>query len=87
MMARISYPLIKLLGVQGKHLDIIPTTKGFNLTELYTKKFDYLGSILYDKKWKKYVLVRLDDNMQMSRDCLNEAFDMVEKYWKKKSED
>ena len=72
---------IKILGREGKKIDIIPTTNGMNLTEIYDKKFEYLGSILYDKKWKKYVLVDLDDNMQVSLDCLEEAFKMTEEYW------
>lgn len=83
-MKRRSYPLIKLLGKQGKIIDIIPTTNGMNLTEIYTKNFEYLGSILYDKKWKRYVLIRLDDKMQMSLDCLKESFEMTEEYWKNK---
>jgi len=83
--ARRSYSAIKLLGVEGKRVSIIPTTKGMNLTELYSKREGldgYMGAILYDKKWKKYVLVDLDKDFQMSRDCINEAFDMVEEYWK-----
>ena len=85
-MGRQSYSAINLLGVEGKRVSIIPTTKGMNLTELYSKKEGlngYMGAILYDKRWKKYVLVDLDKDFQMSRDCLNEAFDMVEEYWKK----
>lgn len=84
--ARRSYSAIRFLGVEGKRVSIIPTTKGMNLTELYSKKEginSYMGTILYDKRWKKYVLVDLDKDFQMSRDCINEAFDMVEKYWKK----
>lgn len=85
--ARRSYSTIKLLGVEGKKVNIIPTTKGMNLTELYSKKeginTGYMGAILFDKKWKKYVLVDLQKDFQMSRDCINEAFDMVEEYWKK----
>lgn len=87
--ARRSYSAIKLLGREGKKVSIIPTTKGMNLTEIYNKKEGlngYLGSILFDKRkgWKKYVLVDLDKEMQMSRECINEAFDMVEEYWKDK---
>jgi len=82
-MSRISYPLIRLLGVEGKKVDIIPTTKGMNLTELYTKDFEYLGSILYNKKWKKYVLVDLHKDMQMSKSCIDEAFILTEQYWNK----
>jgi len=69
-MGRQGYSMMKLLGVQGKKVDIIPTTKGMNLTELYSKKGDcrgkYMGTILYDKKWKLHVLVDLDNKMQMS---------------------
>lgn len=85
-MERKSYSAIKLLGIEGKKVSIIPTTKGLNLTELYSKKEGlngYIGTILFDKRWKKYVLVDLHHDFQMSRDCINEAFDMVEKYWKK----
>jgi hypothetical protein len=88
-MSRNSYSAIKLLGVEGKKVSIIPTTKGMNLTEIYSKKEGlngYIGAILYDKKWKKYVLVDLDKDFQMSRDCINEAFDMVEKYWNNEEE-
>jgi len=88
--ARRSYSAIKLLGIEGKKVNIIPTTKGMNLTELYTKDGDcigeYLGAILYDKKWKKYVLVDLHKDMQMSKSCINEAFRLTEEYWKKHSE-
>ena len=86
-MSRKGYSMIKLLGEEGKRIMIIPTTKGMNLTEIYHNKKglmgDYLGAILYDKKWKKYVLVDLDKDMQMSKDCLDEAFKMTEEYWKK----
>jgi len=85
-MDRKSSSTIKLLGVEGKKCNIIPTTKGMNLTEIYSKKESitsgYMGTILFDKKWKKYVLVDLDKDFQMSLDCLNEAFEMTEKYWK-----
>lgn len=88
--ARRSYSAIKLLGVEGKRVNIIPTTKGMNLTELYSKDGDcigeYMGAILYDKKWKKYVLVDLDKKMQMSLGCLKEAFQMTEEYWKKNTD-
>lgn len=86
--ARRSYSAIKLLGVEGKKVSIIPTTKGMNLTELYSKKEGlngYMGTILYDKKWKKYVLVDLDKDFQMSLDCLKEAFEMTEDWWNKHS--
>lgn len=87
-MGRQGYPLIKLLGRQGKKIDIIPTTRGeqgMNVTEIYNKKFEYLGTIVFDKRkrWNKYVLVDLDKEMQMSKDCLDEAFQMTEDYWKK----
>jgi hypothetical protein len=81
-MSRIGYSLFKLLGVEGKKVNIIPTIKGMNLTEIYNKKNEYIGMILLDKRWKKYILVDLDKDMQMSRDCINEAFDLTEKYWK-----
>lgn len=87
--SRRGYPLIKVLGREGKKVNIIPTIRGMNLTEIYCKKegigTGYMGAILFDKKWKKYVLVDLDKNFQMSRDCINEAFDMTEEYWKEKT--
>ena len=77
--------LIKILGIEGKRLDIIPTTRGLNLTELYCKRENmdtgYMGAIAYSPEWKKYVLIDLDNDFQMSKECINEAFDMVEKYW------
>ena len=82
--ARRPYSAIKVLGVEGKRVSIVPTTKGMNLTELYSAKEGlngYMGAILYDKKWKKYVLVDLDKDFQMSLDCLKEAFEMTKKYW------
>ena len=88
-MSRQSYSAIKLLGVEGKKCSIIPTTKGMNLTEIYSKKEGlngYMGAILYDKRWKKYVLVDLDKDFQMSLDCLQEAFQMTEEYWKKNAD-
>ena len=88
-MSRQGYSAIKILGVEGKKVNIIPTTKGMNLTEIYSKKEGmngYLGTILFDKKWKKYVLVDLNPDMQMSKDCLIEAFELTEKYWKEHSQ-
>jgi len=78
---------IKILGIEGKRIDIIPTTRGMNLTEIYNKKFEYLGTIIFDarQRWKRYVLVELDKDMQMSKECLNEAFELTEKYWNKQS--
>lgn len=74
---------IKLLGIEGKKVDIIPTVHGLNLTQVFSKKgnLDHMATIVYDKKWKKYVLAELKDDFQMSRDCINEAFDMTESYW------
>lgn len=76
---------MKLLGVEGKNIDIIPTTKGMCLTEIYNKKFEYLGSLVFDnrKKWNCFVLTNLDRDMQMSESCLNEAFLLTKNYWKK----
>ena len=85
--ARRSYSSMKLLGIEGKKCNIIPTTKGMNLTEIYSKReyidTGYIGAILFDKKWKKYVLVDLHKDMQMSLDCLKEAFEMTKEYWDK----
>lgn len=79
--------LIKLLGIEGKKVDIIPTTKGLCLTEIYNKKLEFLGELAFDfrKKWNRFVLVHLDEDMQMSKDCLDEAFELTEKYWRSKS--
>jgi len=75
---------IKILGIEGKRIDILPTTKGMKLTEIYNKKFEYLGSLIFDnrKGWKCFVLARLDEEMQMSQDCITEAFEMTKEYWK-----
>jgi len=85
-MGREGYKLIKLLGVEGNKVDILPQNSPIMLTELHCKKelidTSYMGAIAWCKKWKKFVLVDLHDDFQMSRDCLNEAFDMTEKYWK-----
>jgi hypothetical protein len=84
-MARKSRKLIEIFGIQGKKVSIVPTTRGFNLTELYSKKESmldgYMGAIAYDPKWKKYVLVDLDKGFQMSLECIKEAFEMTEKFW------
>jgi hypothetical protein len=87
-MGRVAMPLIRILGVEGKRINILPTTKGLCFTELYNPKESlskgYMGAICWDNKWKKFVLVDLDKEHQMSRDCINEAFEIVEKYWNKK---
>lgn len=82
-MSRIGYSMMKILGIEGKKIDIIPTTKGECLTEIYNKQGEYLGAMCYDKRvrWKKFVLVEIDKEMQMSRGCINEAFDLAEGYW------
>jgi hypothetical protein len=82
---RRAFKTIRLLGIEGKKIDIIPTTKGMNLTEIYNKKFEYLGSIIFDarRRWNRYVLVDLHNDMQMSKDCLDEAFKLTEEYWNK----
>lgn len=87
-MARKGRKLIEVLGIQGKKVSIVPTTKGLNLTELYSKKESmldgYMGAIAYDPKWKTYVLVDLDKDFQMSLECIKEAFEMTENYWEDK---
>lgn len=84
-MSRKSYSMFKILGVEGIKVNILPTTKGMNATEIYNKKSEYLGIILFDDRrgWKQYVLADLDSIMQMSLDCLKEAFEMTEEYWRK----
>lgn len=81
--------LIKLLGQKGKHVNIVPKTSGMNHTELYSKAGngleEYMGAIIFDSKWNKYVLVDLHEDFQMSLDCIKEAFEMTEQYWSKKS--
>ena len=83
--AQRSYSVIKLLGVQGKVIDIIPTTKGMKLTEVYNKSFEYLFTLVYALHKKKYqfVMVNLDKDYQVSKHCIDEAFEMTEKYWNK----
>lgn len=77
--------IISILGVEGKKVDIIPTTSGMNYTELYCKKepidTGYMGAIAYCLEWKKYVLVDLHKDFQMSKDCIDEAFKMTQEYW------
>lgn len=81
--------IIDLLGVKGKKIDIIPTTRGCKITEVYNKKFEFLCVLVFDtrKKYNKFVMINLDKDMMMSRDCINEAFDLTEKYWKNKESD
>jgi len=86
--ARRGYKLIKLLGVEGKKVDIVPRTdkipKISCLTELWNKKGEVLGFIAFDERtrWKRFVLIELSKDMQMSKDCLDEAFKLTEEYWK-----
>lgn len=86
--ARRGYSLMKLIGREGKKVDIVPKwekIKGTCPTELYTKGFEYLGLIIYDMKWKKWVLFDLDKKMQMSKGCLDEAFKLTKEYWEKEN--
>ena len=77
--------LIALIGVEGKHVNIAPKAVGHNLTELYSKAGsgidEYMGVIMFDPSWNKYVLAELHPNFQMSLDCIKEAFEMTENYW------
>ncbi len=85
------YKLIKLLGVEGKKVDIVPRTdevKGVScVTEIWNKKGEYLGLLAFDErvKWKRFVLIDLDKDMQMSKDCIIEVFELTEKYWEDKT--
>lgn len=76
---------MKLLGVEGKLIDIIPTTKGLKLTEVYNKKFEYLFTLIfvYHKGKNQFVMVNLDKDYQVSKMCIDEAFELTEKYWSK----
>lgn len=84
-----TYKMIDFLGIKGKKLNIVPTTKGLNLTELHAKNElmdkSYMGAIAWCKEWKKYVLVDLDKDHMMSLECLKEAFEMTQEYWKNDS--
>ena len=53
----------------GKRVDVIPTTRGMNATEIYNKKGEYLGLLAFDerKRWQRFVLVDLDKDMQLSK--------------------
>ena len=75
--------LIDILGIKGKKIDIVPRTDEVHSTEIWNKKGDYLGMLGFDKrkKWKKFVLIELDKEMQMSKDCIIEAFKLTEDYW------
>jgi hypothetical protein len=72
-----------IVGVRGHKVDVIPTTRGESCTEIYNKKGEYLGALAFDKRkrWQRFVLVDLDKDMQMSRDCIIEAFELTEGYW------
>ena len=86
-MSRVAMPLIKMLGIEGKKIDIVPRTEDDKyigcVTELWNKKGEVLGVIGFDKRkrWNRFVLLELDEEMQMSKDCLDEAFKMCERYW------
>ena len=77
--------LITMLGRTGKKVDILPTTRGLNYTELYCKNENmdtgYMGAIAYCPEWKKYVLVDLHPDFQMSEECIVEAFTMTKEHW------
>jgi len=79
-----SYSIMDLIGVRGKRIDIVPTTKGMKFTEIYNKKKEYLGALVFDerKRWQRFVLVDLHQDMQMSKDCIDEAFRLTEEYWR-----
>lgn len=83
-MGRQSYSAIKILGREGKIIDIIPTTKGMNLTEVYNKKFEYLFQLIFvkHKGKKQFVMVDLNKDFQVSKDCIDEAFKMTRMYWR-----
>ena len=88
-MSRIGYSSFKILGEEGNKVNIIPTSETQkyckNITEIYNKKGEYLGIIVFDtrKKWNQYTLVELDDKMQMTKDCIDEAFKLTKEYWTK----
>jgi len=68
-MTRIGHSAIKILGKEGKRVMIIPTTKGMNITEVYVNNKGLIGEflcyILYDKKWKKYVMCYLSEKSRV----------------------
>jgi hypothetical protein len=33
------------------------------------------------KRWRKFVLIDLDKEMQLSKECIDEAFELTEEYW------
>ena len=88
MMKNIGYSALEVLMriIKGNKVWISPKEekiKGTCPTELYTTNSEYLGSIIYDKKWRKWVLFDLDNKMQMSEGCIKEAFELTKNYWEK----
>lgn len=78
------YSIMDMIALRGKRVDVVPTTRGECCTEIYNKKHEYLGALAFDKRksWRKFVLFDLDKDMQMSKDCIDEAFALTEEYWK-----
>ena len=78
--------LIQLIGKEGIKCDIVPKTDGYCITEVWNKKGEYLCQLIFDyrKKWNKFVLIDLGKDMQMSKECIDEAFKLTEEYWKGK---
>jgi len=76
--------LIDILGFKGTLVDIVPTTKGLKLTEVWNKEGEYLFQLIYVKHKNKlrWVMVDLDKDFQVSLDCVKEAFAITSKYWK-----
>lgn len=81
---RQGYSIMDMVAERGKKVDVVPTTRGECCTEIFNKKGEYLGALAYDKRkgWRKFVLIDLDKDMQMSKDCIDEAFRLTEEYWK-----
>lgn len=79
-----SYSIFDVIGTKGKKVIICPRTGDLHTTEIRNKKGEYLGLLAFDKrkKWNQFVLVELDEKMQMSKDCIDEAFDMTNEYWR-----
>lgn len=68
----------------GKQVGIAPRTDG--TYEIYNVKDEFLGVISYYRKWKCLVW-KQEENIIMSKSCLDEAFQLVENYRKEQQEE
>ncbi|MEK6880787.1 MAG: hypothetical protein AABY22_14305 [Nanoarchaeota archaeon] len=71
------YSITKLIVTEwGEHCGIAPMTDGS--FEFYNKRNILLGKIVYRKSWKCYVWQQEKD-IDMSKSCIYEIFNLLEK--------